>query len=165
MTFELTPHFTLREMTVTNTGLPNVPDEEACYAMRALCSAVLEPWRSQVGALKVTSGYRSRAVNFHPSVGGSDTSQHMLGEAADVKPLDVQIETAFQTLRAMMTHGNLPVDQLIIYVRARGLGWLHVSHTHRHQARLDVRVDLLGQPRTVPYEDYRMRVNSPLVLV
>ena len=59
----LTPHFTVAEFEVTNTGLENFLPEDLVPRARALCSAVLEPWRERVGPLKVTSGFRSRAVN------------------------------------------------------------------------------------------------------
>ncbi len=51
--------------------------------LEVLVRYVLDPLRWALGApVTITSGYRTRAVN--EAVSGSPTSQHMLGEAADV---------------------------------------------------------------------------------
>lgn len=118
---QITQHFTDTELTTTSTGLRNVPPASALCALKALCVAVLEPWRERVGPLRVTSGYRSPDVNA--AVGGSKTSQHLRGEAADVIPRDR--EAAWAELGRMMDAG-LPVDQAIIY---EGLPHIHVSYS------------------------------------
>lgn len=120
---ELTPFFATGEFEVTSTGLPNaVEDLEIWYSLRALCSAVLVPWREQVGSLKVTSGYRSPAVNA--AVGGSSTSDHPTGRAADVVPVDVTQLEAWKVLLGMVRAG-LPADQIILYPHT---GHIHVAH-------------------------------------
>lgn len=118
----LTKHFTLAELTTTSTGLRNVPPASALCALKALCVAVLEPWRERCGPLRVTSGYRSAAVNA--AVGGAATSQHLRGEAADVVPLRGRLQ-AWDELGLLMVAG-LPVDQAIIY---EGLPHVHVSYS------------------------------------
>jgi len=55
--------------------------------LRELCKELLEPVRALVGRLRVTSGYRRPKVNT--AVGGSDTSAHMSGWAADEMPVRV----------------------------------------------------------------------------
>lgn len=79
----LTPHFSLEELTVTNQrGLNNRPGLRARQRLRALAKT-LEAVRAALGhrPVVITSGYRSAAVNR--AVGGSPTSAHMRGEAAD----------------------------------------------------------------------------------
>ena len=126
---QLTPHFTLAELTVTRTGIANDPGPHHVCALTALCSAVLEPLRERWrGPVRVTSGFRSEAVNA--AVKGSRTSQHMRGEAADVIPPGDRV-TAYEEARIAMLAG-LPIDQLIIYEAAPHL---HVSHTARYTAR------------------------------
>lgn len=144
----MTPHFSRAELIRTSAGRPNDPPPHAECALRALCSAVLEPWRERVGPLVVTSGYRSPEVNA--AVGGSSRSQHVRGEAADVRPRDRA--SAWATLLEMMGAG-LPVDQAIIY---EGTRHIHVSHTARHVARRQalVRVGDRDGGRYVPWDDY-----------
>lgn len=117
---KLGKHFTLAELTRTDTGLPNTPGAEYVAALARLVALVLDPLRADVGRpVRVTSGYRSPAVNSQ--VGGSPTSQHLRGEAADIK---VDGMTTADVARAIHRL-RLPVDQCIV---ERGdSGWVHVS--------------------------------------
>ena len=118
----LSPHFTLSELTETSRDLPNVPTAEDVERLRALCVAVLEPVRALLAVpLRVNSGYRSPAVNA--AIGGAKTSQHMRGEAADVVPLGVDVEDAMREIVA----SAIPFDQAIAYPNAR-TPFLHLSH-------------------------------------
>lgn len=116
---QLSPHFTLAEMTVTNSGLPNKPDAQALARLTNTANQ-LEVVRSKVllgNSITVNSGYRSEAVNR--AVGGSPTSDHRLGDAADItcagfgKPYEICI--------AIRDSGIL-YDQLI----QEGT-WVHIS--------------------------------------
>lgn len=116
----LTDHFSLAEMTFSQTalckGIDNRAPADAVAAMRALCTHVLEPIRAHFGRpVRVSSGYRSAALNR--AVGGSASSQHCLGEAADITVPGVD------NLRlAKWIRDNLTFDQVIM----EG-GWVHVS--------------------------------------
>lgn len=157
---KLSPHFSLQELVVTSTGLPNVPSPAEIANLRELATRVLQPWRDVVGRLKVTSGFRTEAVNLALREAGykaSRTSEHLRGLAADVKPLDTDLPDAW---RALLDLPGLPIGQAILYVRRPGTGWVHVSVDLAPPLRRDLRVDLLGQPRTVPWASYR----GPLVL-
>jgi uncharacterized protein YcbK (DUF882 family) len=115
----LSPHFTLRELTRTSTGLPNDPSPSQVAALTSLCLHVLEPIRALLGVpLRITSGFRGAAVNA--AIKGAAGSQHMRGEAADIVPVGVDVETAMGLIAA----ARLPVDQVIVYPRG---GFLHVS--------------------------------------
>lgn len=118
----LSPHFTLKELVTTSTGLANTPNARELCSLQALCSAVLEPWRERVGALRVNSGFRSARVN--DAVGGSKTSHHRSGQAADVTPLGMPRPAAWYVLLDMIAAG-LPVDQAIIYETT---SHIHVDH-------------------------------------
>lgn len=146
----LTPHFVLAEFVTTSTGLPNVPNEQQVCALRALCSAVLEPWRERVGPIRVSSGFRSAAVNAELRRRGrsaSSTSQHLVGEAADVLLTDRR--TAWLVLVQLVAAG-LPVDQAITY---EDLPHVHVSHTARWSARRELLVHTVGGDY-VPWAEY-----------
>lgn len=109
-------HFTVDELTVTDTGLPNEPDGVQWSNLVRLAADILEPAREIVGPLRVNSAFRSRAVN--QAIGGAARSQHMKGEAADVVPLRMELEEAFKAIK----FSKIPYDQLIIEPT-----WLHMS--------------------------------------
>ena len=126
----LSPHFTVAELTrseaAARRGLDNTPPPDAIVNLRALCEKVLEPLRVAVGKpLRVNSGYRGPEANA--AVGGSNTSQHSKGEAADIEVDGMDNAQLAKKIVAL----KLPFDQLIAeYVDplVPGSGWVHVSH-------------------------------------
>lgn len=87
MATKLSENFTLEEMLVSSTakkyGIDNTPNATAKANMTILCNKLLQPIRNKYGkSIIITSGYRCPALNSH--VGGSKTSQHVLGQAADI---------------------------------------------------------------------------------
>jgi hypothetical protein len=81
-----------------------------------LCRQVLQPLRDELGPVHVLSGYRDSKVNRW--VGGSSTSQHCYGLAADIvvtgcSPLEV----------CQWIHNHVMYDQLINEFGQ----WCHVS--------------------------------------
>lgn len=115
-------HFTWDELTRTAQPLPNeIPNEEVAANLVRLCSVILDPLREAIKQpLFVTSGFRSLAVNT--AVGGSATSPHPLGLAADVKCAGL---TSLQLAQVLVDAG-IKFDQAIHYDRSRG-GHLHVG--------------------------------------
>ncbi len=118
----LTKHFTLEEMTYSQTaarnGFDNTPDEIAISNLTRLCSQILEPIRDIVHKpVQVTSGYRSPTVNA--LIGSKPTSQHTVGCAADIK---VQGVASDVLIKAIIGAG-LPYDQVIREYDS----WVHVS--------------------------------------
>lgn len=113
----LSPHFTLRELTVTSHGPNHLgPFIEGRLRMTA---SHLEVVRFILGMqpLIVTSAYRSAAVNKR--VGGSKTSDHMSGYAVDFKPPGgMSVHDACATILA----SDYPFDQLI-----QEPSWVHIS--------------------------------------
>lgn len=143
----LSPHFTLAELTVSQMaarrGLANVPGPKAVAALTLLCLHVLEPVRLHFGCpVAVSSGYRAPEVNA--AVGGSRTSQHCFGQAADFTVPGVHnLDVCQWILR------NLTYDQLI-YEFGR-TGWVHVSWVEarlRNEELSAVRVS--GRTRYLP---------------
>ena len=119
----LTPHFTLEEMTLSQTavraGIANIPNEQQIVSLQRLCENVLEPLRTLVNkSINVSSGFRNPTVNS--LVGGSTTSQHRRGEAADITVEGVTPQELFDLIRAT----NFPYDQLIQEFDR----WVHVSY-------------------------------------
>ncbi|MEZ4463747.1 MAG: D-Ala-D-Ala carboxypeptidase family metallohydrolase [bacterium] len=128
---KLSEHFTLSEFTVSQTasryGYDNTPGEEEIAALRALCLNVLEPIRTQFGVpITISSGYRSLKVN--KKVGGSSSSQHIKGEAADVQVWGYDPNTVFNWIAF---YSGLDFDQVIQEFGS----WVHVSFTQRRPNR------------------------------
>jgi hypothetical protein len=119
----VTNNFTLAELTATKTGLPNALPKHLEGNLRALAENVLQPTRDALGAVKVTSAYRSPAVNS--KVGGAKTSQHVQAQAADLK-FDGGNEVLFNWIRE-----NLDFDQLIWeFGTDKAPAWVHVSYVN-----------------------------------
>lgn len=125
----LTKNFSLHEMTKSETalrrGVPNTPGQKEIEALTRLAQFVLQPIRDHFGrAVKVNSGYRSPQVNA--IVGGSFTSDHCKGMAADIEIPGVPNHTL-----AVWVKDNLKFTQLILEFYTPGVhdsGWVHVSY-------------------------------------
>jgi len=123
--------FSWAEMTTTSQAADNTPPPEAQARLIALCAAVLDPLREALGrSVSVNSAYRSAAVN--KAIGGSTTSQHMLGEAADIR---VDGMTP-QQLATFIAAEKLPFDQLIWEPT-----WVHVSYSLTRRRGQTLRFD------------------------
>lgn len=120
-------HFTIEELTRTNTGLQNKPTHVEVDRLTLLVEKVLDPLRELYGKeINVNSAYRCLAVN--KKVGGSITSQHLTGEAADITCDDNRL--LFELIR-----DNFTFDQLI---NEKNYSWIHVSYTGRRQNRMQI---------------------------
>jgi hypothetical protein len=118
----VTKNFTLAELTATKTGLPNALPKHLEPNLRALAENVLQPTRDALGAVKVTSAYRSPAVNS--KVGGAKTSQHVQAQAADLK-CEAGNDVLFHWIK-----DNLDFDQLIWeFGSDTAPSWVHVSYS------------------------------------
>lgn len=125
----LSPHFTLGEFINLRKYADNVPTIQAVVNLTYGCHMLLEPARKVVGPIIINSGFRNDNVNR--KVGGVKNSQHLLGQAADIRPRD---PTKFQQLVEFLKR-HPQTDQLLT-----GSGWLHISWTPltppRHFIRL-----------------------------
>ncbi len=117
----ITPHFTLEELTASETaernGWDNTPGEAELANLKRLAN-LLEQVRALVNKpVMVNSAYRSKKVN--DAVGSRDTSQHRLGCAADIR---VPGMTPDQVCRAVIASG-IAYDQIIREFDR----WTHIS--------------------------------------
>ncbi len=125
----LTKHFTLAELTASNTarrlGLDNTPAPELLPRL-ILTAEMLERIRATVGVpVIVTSGYRAPRVN--QAVGGVTGSDHTQGHAADIVAPAYGTPHALASLLAPLV-STLGIGQLILE-GVKGKQWVHVS-TH-----------------------------------
>jgi len=146
---QLSPHFSLAELLHTSTGLSNDPSPEQVEHLRVLCRDLLEPVRTLLGVpLRVNSGYRSPQVNA--AVGGSPTSQHMRGDAADVVPVGMTAEEAMRRIAREVEAGRLKAaDQIILYQSE----FLHLSTNVRPRQEMLCSASAGGSGG--PYTAYR----------
>lgn len=119
---KLTEHFTLEELTATSKKIKNIPTEKEISALKKLCENVLEPLRVMYGgAIVVNSGFRSPELNS--AIGGSKTSQHVKGEAAD-------LDCNNNRLLFELIKNNFEFDQLI---NEKNYSWIHVSFSDKNR--------------------------------
>lgn len=119
---DLSQHFTLEELTYSQMalrlGLDNTPGDTERANLIRLCFTLLEPIRTLLGVpVHVDSGFRSSILNT--KVGGAINSAHLEGRAADLVPIGMALETAFNLVR----RSGLPLDQVITECNA----WIHVA--------------------------------------
>ena len=112
----LSPHFRLSEFLNLNKYPENIPTMQVVANPTYGCHQLLEPARLMVGPIIINSGFRCEAVNRQ--VGGVRNSQHLIGQAADIRPKD---PVQFQTLVDFFRKWEY-TDQLLT-----GSTWLHIS--------------------------------------
>ena len=127
----LSPHITLAEFCNLRKYPANVPSTQQVANMIYGCRLLLEPAREAIGCpIIVNSGFRNPRVNT--LVGGVNNSQHLQGQAADIRPKD---PAQFQRLVTFLKAHTL-TDQLLT-----GPNWLHISWTPFATPRHFVRID------------------------
>ena len=126
---KLTENFSLSELTrsqtATRKGIENQPNDEQLANLVALCECVLQPIRDHFGkSVRISSGLRVPELNA--AIGGSTTSDHCRGMAADIEvpPVD-NLELA-----RWIEGSGLAFRQLILeyYDGTPDSGWIHVSY-------------------------------------
>jgi hypothetical protein len=127
---QLTEHFNLSEFTHSQTalrlGIQNLPNEEQKDHLIDLCVFVLEPLRIHFALpVIISSGFRCKELNDQ-TPGSSSTSQHMLGEAADITIPHIKLTY----LMDYMIHHSL-YDQLILEYSE----WVHISYRREFNRR------------------------------
>lgn len=120
---DLTPHFRLEEFLRSETAIRAGREIEAdtltIANLRRLCNLVLEPLRDAVGPIRILSGFRP--VWLNQLVGGSATSEHVPGRAADIEVVGMANDLLCQRIIDL----KLPFNQVILEFTPNG--WCHVS--------------------------------------
>lgn len=130
MATKLTANFTLEELVASSTadakGINNNPSSVIKAELLKLAK-LLQKVRDKYGKpIIVTSGYRCAALN--KAVGGSATSQHMKGQAADIKAADGDHAALFNVIKTMIQKKELTCGQLIWeYGNKSQPNWVHLS--------------------------------------
>lgn len=128
-------YFTIKELTKSSTAIRNkinnTPSAEEEKNIVKLIENVLDPLRKAYGKpIIINSGFRNKQLNT--LVGGSKTSQHLTGQAADIQTIaDTKEEN--KKLFDLVQKLNLPFDQLI---DEYDYNWIHVSYSSRNRKQI-----------------------------
>ena len=128
-------YFTINELTKSSTAqrlhIYNNPTQEVKDNLNALIDNVLYPLRELYGKpIIVNSGYRSFKLN--KAVGGAKNSQHLVGQASDIRTVQNTKESNKQ-LFELIKNSKLPFDQLI---NEYDYNWVHVSYSPRNRRQI-----------------------------
>jgi zinc D-Ala-D-Ala carboxypeptidase len=115
---QASPHFSWDELTTTGTGLANDPNSGQRMNLERLAFNVLEPVRDQFGPIRITSAFRSSAVNH--AVEGATSSSHLDGRGVDLYA--TQGATAAQIATWLYGRTSIPLRQIIVES--------HTGHLH-----------------------------------
>lgn len=118
---KISKNFTFEELTRTNTGYLNAPNDVQTINLRIVTAAILQPLRSYLNEkVTITSGFRSVHVNIE--VNSSAGSFHLYGMAADFK-----VESFQKAIDYIQNY--LEFTELGIYQTKRGvIRFLHVAY-------------------------------------
>lgn len=132
---QLSENFTLEELTKSTTAnkkkIDNSPNDEQIENLKNLCKNILQPIRDKYeNSITVTSGFRSPELN--KAIKGSKTSQHLKGEAADIKcPNNKKL---WNIITEMIKNNEIQIGQLI---DEKNLSWIHISlPTSKHKNQI-----------------------------
>ena len=128
----LSEHFSLAELTKTNTGIENVPNEAQVENLKRLCrwlERLRKRWNDKYGdgddPIIINSGFRSAAVN--KAVGGVPTSNHLTGCAVDIRCIGM--EQALRYAAILLDISDMSredFDELLIEQK-RSVVWIHFA--------------------------------------
>jgi len=105
-------------------GIDNTTiDQDILNNIRLLTENILQPVRDKFGQIRIASGYRCPEVN--KLVGGSSNSNHVLGIAADIEPIDSDTK-----LVDILTFIEKELDYHELIAEWFPNGWVHVAHKH-----------------------------------
>jgi hypothetical protein len=125
----------IRSESAKRNDISNMPSPEHIANLKLLAEHIFEPIRANFRCpILISSGYRSKELNA--KVGGSNTSQHSLGQAIDIDmdgtSYGVENEEIFYYIK-----DKLPFDQLIWeFGTDKNPAWVHVSYSDRHRRQV-----------------------------
>lgn len=123
-------HFTIQELSITNSGLQNIPSVTEQKNLRKLVENVLDPLRELYGKpIHVNSGYRSPLVNR--KVNGAVNSDHVKGMAADITAGSREENKKLYDL----IRDNFTFRQLI---SEYDFQWVHVSYNENDNKKQEL---------------------------
>jgi zinc D-Ala-D-Ala carboxypeptidase len=121
----------VKSVTADQNGIKNLPNETEIAHLRLLCQKIIQPARKALGPMKISSGFRSEALN--KLVGGAENSDHRLGYAADVIPYNV----GTRKLAEWVVKNCPQFDQVILeFGTLKNPSWIHLSIAPRNRKQV-----------------------------
>ena len=129
---KITEHFSLEEMTKTSVNAKNMPNEAQAKNLQRLCGWLEElrkEWNNTYGdgndPIIINSAFRNPVVN--KAVGGSLTSNHLTGCAADIRVLGMeQLIRYAAILLDISDKTKKDFDEILMERKGNSL-WLHFA--------------------------------------
>jgi hypothetical protein len=131
---KLSENFDFLELTATDfTNLQEINHIEANQYIPALTqlAELLEQIRAKFGPFKISSGFRGPELNA--KVGGVSTSQHCVGQAADLVRSDWDWDTLDNVVNWIKKESGLKFGQCI-RENHNGHCWMHISTGEKCEA-------------------------------
>jgi len=150
----LSEHFSLEEMTRSDyairKGIDNTPTQAEIENLKKVV-ALLEIIRDKIGAaIYVNSGFRNKTVNT--GIGGSKTSQHCFGEAADIEADGFTVQQLYDTIKGMVLNKEIEVGELIQEFNS----WVHISipnEKNKNEFLIATKEKVNGKMKTIYTKD------------
>ena len=143
---QLSKDFTRKELTKTDTGLANIAGEKDRAFLLLLAVFILQPIRDKFGKYTINSGYRSFKVNR--KIGGSSTSQHLEGQAADGFPEEADI---YEVYKWIVEESGIHFGQCIIYPAN---GFIHISLPRLYKSNSQALI--CHEEKYLPYSEAKL---------
>ena len=142
----MSQYFTFGELTRSATadklGIDNTPTDETIrnniIELMEVLDGVREAWTVKCEkecwgnpAIVVNSGYRCDALNN--AIGGSKTSAHSIGAAADIEPKNGKNKEFLRFLEKYLLDNHIPFDQLLNEKPDKNgvPSWIHIGLKNR----------------------------------
>jgi uncharacterized protein YcbK (DUF882 family) len=129
---KLSEHFSLGELTKTNTGIDNVPNEEQVNNLKRVCrwlEQLRRRWNNLYGEgddpIIINSGFRSPEVN--KAVGGVSTSNHLTGCAADIRCIGMEQALRYAAILLDISDLNREDYDELLIEQKRNVIWIHFA--------------------------------------
>lgn len=121
----------IKSDTAIRNNIDNTPNAQEKDNIISLIENILDPLREAYKKpIIITSGFRSKTLNNF--IKGSSTSQHVSGQAADIRSVEDPIQEnkkIFELIQKL----NLPYDQLI---DEYNYNWIHVSYSPKNRKQV-----------------------------
>lgn len=120
-------YFRLEEFLISDTAvkndIQNLPSWDVVKNLEELSLFLDELRRDWGSALRVTSGFRNERLN--KLVGGSVTSAHQIGYAADIQPVNGDMDGFITFIKNWAEDKDF--DQIILEQNKKGKVWVHIG--------------------------------------
>lgn len=142
-------YFSINELTYSTTsdklGINNTPTSTEVKTnlleLISVLDGIREGWtvlceknKWGTASVIVNSGYRCDALN--KAIGGSKTSAHSIGAAADIEPKNQRNKEFYEYCKEYLFKNNIPFDQLINEKPVKGIpSWIHIGLKNRNGER------------------------------